>query len=147
MSKPGFLELPGNVAFAGDIGGTFAGVRCAFIPGTRQDLAEAVNEFFAKIEMGCLWIRECIVPGEGMYVWYTRNLSNEEREIYEEAQMKVEDIMRDVLAKRGEEKRLLAEAEQKRVVELERLAGVGKKCEEHHAALVKEKRAAKKGAK
>ena len=145
----GGVQFPGNINMAGDRGGSFPGATVTFIAGEGEGLAKAMGEFFNAPDMGLVtYIREVPVPG-GMLVYWTKHLDDEELALFDETNREIQEKMRLWREERQKAKDTEREKREALAKEQERLAVVGKRCEENHGHLVKEARKLKsvKGAK
>ena len=134
------IEFPGNVNLVGNITGSFPGCKVAFIKGEGEELANNLNAYFsANDNLNASYIREVVVPG-GLLIFWTKALSNEEIEVFDQFNSEVEQKMRlwkdkrDAAKREEEEKQLAIEKEKARLVAL------GLQCEKNHP---KEKKAKK----
>lgn len=138
------IEFPGHINVTGEIRGHYAGCKAVeFITGPTHDpLDQQINDYFTNLK-GVVVVREYVLA-DRVILLYTRTLSNEELADFEEFSAEIGAKM-----SAAKEKRLNAKAEEEEKAkaaekEAERLANVGKTCEEHHAALIEENRKLRK---
>lgn len=134
----GGVQFPGSLNLAGNSAGSFPGAAVSFIAGEGEALATNMAAFFEDKGL-VTYIKEVVVPG-GILVYWTKHLDQEELGFFDEVNMEVEQRMRVW----REEKAKLKNAEQEKAEafkkEQERLAVLGKRCEENHGAVLKERK-------
>lgn len=130
-------EWPGAINVAGNMQGSYSGCKLILLSTVQE-----VNTFFENNPNALLVKLEPF--NGGIYVLYTKFLTDEELQDFDEFNAEVEHMMRERRAKRAEAKEAEVKKLQTIEEEKERLAVVGKRCIENHGHIIKEKRGGKR---